>query len=318
MLVKMKKRLIHSILILLTLLPLQAAAEGWSAFAEYLEWKTSDKPTTLWENGASLGTDGTVNVITSNLSFPWSQGFRGGVGYAPASRFLDTSLYWTFFPATGHGTANAPYQILVPEFFSGFVSGDIFFSAGIDWRLYMNTIDLETSHEFRIAKGFFLRPFVGVKGGTINQSVNATYTEPLLTSTENVKHNFFGIGPNFGLKGKWNFYKELNLVGSFSTAFLWGNWTVTDTYVRSQPSILVTPETITTHFNNSELGTLMLDYFLGMEWAHKGKGKVSIAARLGYEAQFWSNQIRMLTFNQLPTRGDLTFQGGTCGIYIGF
>jgi hypothetical protein len=67
---------------------------------------------------------------------------------------------------------------------------------------------------------------------------------------------------------------------------------------------------------DSSLGSLNLNYFLGLEWIHRGD--VTITARLGYELQWWANQQRLPTFQQLPMHGDLTLQGLTCGISVGF
>lgn len=58
----------------------------------------------------------------------------------------------------------------------------------------------------------------------------------------------------------------------------------------------------------------MASYFLGFEWRFQAKALVTL--RAGYEMQFWSNQLRLPIFQALPIHGDLTLQGGTCGIHI--
>ena len=60
----------------------------------------------------------------------------------------------------------------------------------------------------------------------------------------------------------------------------------------------------------------MLRSFLGLEWAHEGD--ITIAARAGYELQWWANQQRLPMFQQLPMHGDLTLEGLTCGVSIGY
>ena len=67
---------------------------------------------------------------------------------------------------------------------------------------------------------------------------------------------------------------------------------------------------------DSCLGTPVIRYFLGLEWEREGC--VMITGRVGYELQWWANQQRMTTFQQLPMHGDLTLQGLTCGISVGF
>ena len=96
---------------------------------------------------------------------------------------------------------------------------------------------------------------------------------------------------------------------------MWGNWKVSDMYNRPGALLgIITPTTITTDLNDAKLGTLMFNYFLGLEWFYRGRSDLSL--QLGYEMQFWPNQVRLTMFQQLPTHGDLTLQGATCRIHI--
>ena len=60
----------------------------------------------------------------------------------------------------------------------------------------------------------------------------------------------------------------------------------------------------------------MLRYFAGIDWTYEAKA--SVALKVGYEMQYWMNQLRLPLFQQVPVHGDLTLQGGTCGILIKF
>lgn len=309
----MKKRLIASLLLLMTLLPLRVGAEGLSAFAELLDWQASEESTSFWANGSSLSNPAVLNP--PNINFGYSHGFRGGFSYQP-DQLWDLKFYWTYLPANQTMSITTPDQVLVPEFFSGFLSGNFFFGSQLNWTIYMNTLDLEASHKFKVTNSLFLSPMIGLKGATINQNLTSSWNALVYVANENVLHKYYGLGPSLGMSGKWNFIKDLSLVGSFSTAFLWGTWNIQDIYTRPFAlGGLVQPTTITTYQNHTVLGTLTFDYFLGLEWTHKGK--VDASVRLGYEMQYWTNQLRLPTFQLLPVRGDLTLQGGTCGIYIG-
>jgi hypothetical protein len=204
----------------------------------------------------------------------------------------------------------------MPEFFSGYLSGEYFTSANADWQIVMNTFDLETSHKFIIGRAV-ISPTMGIRGATIDQKINIQYNASLSTAQETLKNNFYGAGPSFGVNGALSLPYNVSFIGDISTALLWGNWNIKDTY--SGPSaFLGAPTTITTSLNNSELGTLMFNYFLGLEWSHQLTASSSVAVRLGYEMQYWANQLRLVLFEQLPTHGDLTVQGLTCGIHFHF
>jgi hypothetical protein len=92
---------------------------------------------------------------------------------------------------------------------------------------------------------------------------------------------------------------------------------VNDAYARTDSQLpLGTYGAMTTSMTDSYLGTPSLRCFLGLEWVHHGN--VTLTASVGYELQWWANQQRMLTFQQLPMHGDLTLEGLTCGVSVGF
>lgn len=176
----------------------------------------------------------------------------------------------------------------------------------------MNSIDFNVSHDVAAGHALQLSPFLGVKAAAINQTIQTNWNAVLYTSTENVKNNFAGMGPSIGVDAQWNANKLFSVVSTLSTAFMWGHWDVQDIYVRPNVPGVVTASTISTTMNHAELGTMMLDYFIGVQWTPKPLMKF----KLGYEMQYWPNQLRLLTFQQLPLHGDLTFQGATCGLFI--
>ncbi len=300
--------------LLLSLLPLQAGAKPLSFFADWLLWQASEEATSFWANGSSLFSNPAV-LNPPNLNFGYSQGLRGGLAYEP-NQLWNVKLYWTYLPANQTLSINTADQVLIPEFFSGFLSQNFFFGSELNWTLYLNTLDLEASHEFRVTPAFTLSPLIGLKGARINQTVTSAWNALVYVAHENVLHQYYGLGPNLGVKGRWELGKNFSLIGNFSLAFMWGTWNIEDVYTRpSALGGLVQPLTITTYQNHTSLDTLAFDYFLGVEWTHTGK--VTVSAKLGYEMQYWTNQLRIPTFQLLPVRGDLTLQGGTCGIYFG-
>ncbi|MDR3492155.1 MAG: Lpg1974 family pore-forming outer membrane protein [Gammaproteobacteria bacterium] len=322
----MKKLFINIVFLLMSIQPLCASAtsstgaKGLSAFGELLYWNASEQTDSVWANDIGFPSTNHVTYSTPNVRFNWSRGFRGGVAYE-VPHFWNLKLSWTHLPTRKSiNYVAGDNHIITPEFFSGFLSGDSFSSASLDWQIAMNTIDFGISHNFNAANSLVISPSIGVKEATINQAINlglnaTLFTVPIFSSTEVVKNNFAGIGPTFGIDGKWNFYKDFSVVGNFSTALMWGHWNVNDTY--SRPSALaglVKAATINTKMTNAKLGTPMFQYFLGFQWAYESTYQVKFL--LGYEMQYWANQLRAPTFQLLPLHGDLTLQGGTCGISI--
>ena len=338
----MKKLFNYIVLILMSIQPLSAGAtaavgtsapsapsgttsssatKGLSVFGEFLYWNASEQTDSIWANDIGFPSTNHVTYSTPNTKFNWSSGFRGGISYA-FPHFWDVKLYWTHAPTQRKINYDAgSNHLLTPEFFSGFLSGDIFSSASVDWQIAMNTIDLAISHKLNLTKSLSISPSIGLREATINQTINTgwnatLFTIPLYSSTEVVKNNFSGVGPSFGLDGEWNFYKGFSFVGNFSTALIWGHWNVSDTYSRPTAlSGLVKSTTITTKMTDAKLGTPMFQYFLGLQWSYQSTYQVKFL--LGYEMQYWANQLRAPTFQLLPLHGDLTLQGGTCGISIG-
>ena len=285
-------------------------------FEDFLYWKASEQTASTWASVVTITDQLAVRDFTaSNVDFHWSPGIRVGFDY-DMPRFGDIKGYWTYLSTKANEAIYAqPGHIILPEFFNGFTSGNVFFEASLSWRLKMHVFDVELGHAMHPSDALMLRPFIGVKGAAIDQKIASDWNALVYRSTEEVTNNFYGVGPSFGIDGVWNIYRNLSLVSNASTAFLWGHWQVTDKYVRPEALIGLVPATvISSDTDNSMLGTFMFRYFAGVEWSHKSTTEVTVKA--GYEMQLWPNQLRLREFQQLPTRGNLTLQGLTCGIFI--
>lgn len=310
----MNKQIIRTLTLILGLQPFVASAEYLSAAAEILIWQASEQTASSWANIVQAPDSSTLVFTPIETNFGYDNGVRLKLQYH-ADTWWDSALYWTHFDTTVSGESPVQAQVIAPGFFSSFVSGNIFFGALVDWNLRMNMFDYNLSHEFKVGDSLTLRPALGVKAGGIDQSMNMRWLAVIFTADELQTIRYKGIGPSFGLDTKWQIYKNLSFLGDFSTAFLWGNWKISDTYNRPEALFgVVTPTTINTGLNNSKLGTMMFDYFLGLELILQDR----VTLKLGYEMQFWPNQFRLLTFQQLPVHGDLTLQGATCGIQLDF
>lgn len=293
---------------------ISACASVVSPMAELLYWNASEEPSSFWAITSTLTED---KVDISNNDFGWNPGVRAGLSLEP-NTYFDTALYWTYFSTKSNASIPIAAHIVAPEFFSGYLSKNFFFGAQQDWQLTMNTVNLEAGHTFTIGNNISIHPTLGLMGATINQDIDVLWQAELYNATEKVTSDFWGFGPTFGIDGEWKFVNSFSFIGKFSTAFLWGNWNISDVYSRPYVALSLTPDAtvITTKMNDDDLGTLVLKYFVGMRWTPPSMAQLSL--QLGYEMQYWPNQLRLTVFQQLPTRGDLTFQGGTCRFSLDF
>jgi hypothetical protein len=304
-------------------------ADGVTPFGDVLYWHASAEPSTVWSNTASEG-----SFSAENVTFDWNPGFRVGFGHKLDEQSWEVKLYWTNFHTSQDAQAsveNPQMGRVIPEFFSGLVGSmydrvPLFNQASLGWNLTYNTIDLELGRSFAVGESSWIRPSMGIKTANIQQKVHLNFTGPdvlqpgqILSAEEDVEHDFWGIGPSFGICGGRCLpnCRDLSLIGSFSADFLFGQWNVNDAYARTDTAYwLGNYRAFTTSMTNSYLGVPVLRYFLGLEWIHQGN--ITLTARVGYELQWWANQQRMLSFQQLPMHGDLTLEGLACGVSVGF
>jgi hypothetical protein len=294
-----------------------AIAQGVTPFCDMLYWRASEETSAVWSDIVTLS-----SFSAQTMQFDWNPGLRVGFGYQSDEESWDVKFYWTYFRTSQDATANG--DCIFPQFFSSSVSGNAsgFNWGSIDWGLTYNTIDLEVGRKFSIGASAWIRPSMGIKAAIIQQKIqlDLANTGNGMNAEENVANDFWGVGPSFGISGAWNLpkCKRLSLVGSFSVDLLFGQWNVNDAYARTDNQSLAggVYGAFVTSMKDASLGVPALRYFLGLEWAHEGN--VKITARVGYELQWWANQQRVTAFQQLPMHGDLTLEGLTCGVSVGF
>lgn len=293
---------------------LSANAGTFQPFVDVLAWRAYET-NSAWAETITAPA-GQTKVLNSINSYNTRPGVKAGFYYLPSTENAwNTKFYWTHYATDTTDSIPVGAKIITSLFFSGsfFLTKDFFIGASSHWQLAMNMLDVEINRHFTPNKAFTLSPKVGLKGGSINQEISARWVGITYKANENVTSNFTGIGPTLGLGAKWNIYENISLVGDVAAGIMYGRWNMKDTYERP-PGLLVTTTTVTTSLNQAQLGSFMTNYFLGAEWVHRGVSTVTV--KLGYEMQFWSNQLRIISIQQLPAQGDLTLQGATCGISI--
>lgn len=282
-------------------------------FADLLVWYASEEPSCTW------ATEGSIPEIinegyysAAGVTFDWKLGFRTGLNYILDYDQWEAKVYWTYFRTKFEGHTNPNYGGF-SEFDGNFINNYVFESGKIQWTLLYNTIDLEIGRKFVIAKAFSLYPFVGIKTSFIHQAINSQWQNFLAApSAEDLKNNFWGIGPSIGVSSFVELGNLFQFVGDLSSSMMWGSWIIKDRYYNTEGKSFVF------NMNNAALGALMMRGFLGIEWATAINNKVRFTSRLGYEVQYWWNQLRIPTVQQLLLHGDLTLQGGVLNCRVDF
>lgn len=301
----------------------QVCCDGWAVSADFLAWFASEEVESIWADDIILGNNAST-WKAPGFNFKWDYGFRFGIGYDLVRDQWDTALNWTWFRTDAtHTIPSHPIARLGPEFFAAFLSGDTPQSMRAKWSLLFNMFDWELGRSYWISDNLSLRPFLGLKGGWINQSIHTQYNNltinKVLTNNvgrEHIKNNFWGIGPLGGLNTLWKVRDFgchfFNLFGDFSMATMWGTWDCSDVY-KNTVSVKYSVNT-----NKSTLGALMFRGFMGIGWEADFACKSRFTAKLGYEMQFWLNQLRIATFQLQRLHHDLTLQGVTFNCRIDF
>lgn len=256
--------------------------------------------------------------------FSWNEGVRLTLG-----RFFtkdsDAFLAITHYTATATNQASGTvYSSLDANYFANNTNGANFgpsySSANINWKINYNTFNAEIGHIFPIDSILTLHPHLGLKLASINQDIktnwfNPTTTNTFTTASENLKNNFSGIGPVFGVDSVWPIFSEPNqsfsIIGNIAAALVCGQWSFKDVYSNNQPT------TITVNSNNVRGLSPMINGLLGVQWDIK-LSTSELSARLGYEEEIWFNQMQIYFLDTGKMNRTTTFQGGNLQIKLNF
>lgn len=290
----------------------------WAVTADVMYWLASEEVSSIWADIIAVDTQAVGNIKVPGFNFKWDSGFRIGLDSHVLHDQWDTAFYWTQFHTNAqHSISSISQLVPAQEFFAGFLSGDNPRSMCAAWRLSFNLVDWELGRNYCISKRLSMRPFLGIRAGWINQSINAQYDGLIINEAptnnsgkEHVKNNFFGIGPSGGVNSTWNMChcgsQFFGMFGDFSTAALWGTWTCSDVYANTLSY------TSSVNTKKSSLAALAFRGLMGIAWDTSiNADKYHFTAKIGYEMQFWLNQLRINTFQLQRLQADLTLQGIT-------
>lgn len=304
-------------------------SSSFAVFADLLIWHAEESGT---ENWAEVITNsiGSETCVIRKVNFHWDPGFRIGLGWNTNHDHWDTQLYYTRFYTRGKDHVSSVPGSVYSAYLGNFyvdnptgagIKGLTYQMASMRWTIDFNILDWELGRNFWISKALSIRPFLGLKGGWIHQSIHTKWQNPsppappqtfipFTTGKENLKNNFWGVGPSGGIQMNWNLIKHQNhsfaLFGDFSGAILYGHWTFGDVYTNDAG------QEISVKLSPLNSGATMLRSSMGFGWDTTfSQERYHFTARLGYEMQFWLNQLQYYILDTGRLNNELTLQGGT-------
>ena|GEM_PF-1301892 len=289
--------------------------------------------------------------------FSWSPGFKIDFGFNLPYDGWDVNNRWTFY----HGDCtnlkkHLDLQIEPPGYgivplwhypFFDLADGNVlrFQNAAGNWRLYLNSFDINLGRSFTPVSSLLFRMNAGAKGCWIRQyyhvdysnspTLNAIIQPPAqeaiqyLTSRMAHESKAWGLGPRGGLESKWKFGWGFSLAaeGAFSclATYLDLNGAYHDLIFNQEIS---QNENFDMKMREHEWELIPLfEGTIGLDWGTCfGKtSPVYFGITIAYEMQYWWSQNharRNFAFqspgNMWDMRGDLQMQGLTASIRSDF
>lgn len=289
-------------------------------------WKLREGSADNWAQLISpAGADQTTKII--GVPFKWDPGFRLGVGYQADN--WNSQFYFTNYQTTGRSNASGQvFSAFLGNFYSGNTNGasfgPLYSDASMRWRFVYNVFDLNAGHKFAYDNIVKLNPTIGLKFAFIDQNMFSVWNNPssnatppvvynFTRATEDLKNNYYGLGPSIGLNTSWPLYTTKNqsfsFIGDVAGALMWSKWRFKDQYKTDAGTAI--------NIKNSNINgaATMVSGIFGIEW-NRQYSQMDVALRLSYEAQVWFNQMQFYSYNMGRLNNLMSLQGGTFDIRV--
>lgn len=348
--------------------PCDTGCGRWAFDVELLYWTACEGGLTYGSEseGHTFGTStsGAETEYFTKKKHPhtrWDLGWRLGIGYQFPCECWDATLIWTHFDTDAHGSHDEDVSTthwftpawggtspvgVAPQndgpLFGGNTppNGTDEFpvdEAHAHWKLRLNLLDLEIGREFCVNSCLTLRPFVGVRGASINEKYDLEYEAiPFLAGTTTstsyhddfrLKNDFEGAGVRGGLDTNYDLGCGVSIYGGVAASLLYGETEIkTKEFTTTAIQTLATGATVTNVVEHEQRDRdcgvrAVTDAEIGFRWQHCCCDKI-IVMQFGWEHHFFFNQNQFEKFtdyagfdnfatNRYPQdiHGDLSIQG---------
>lgn len=264
----------------------------WGGFiaADVLYWRAFNSginiclPNEITEDITISSIDSTLRGGTRSPNFRWNPGFRIAAGYELMCSNLDFVASWTHYHSNMHSSRD-----------NGFFR----------WNINYDAIDLIAGFNSNLTSCFVLRPFGGLRGVSINQSLhNNSIPTGISDEDQSVlitrdKDRFFGIGPLLGIEGEINIICDFSIYADFAFSWLYGHYNT-----RLRDINEASDSTSFTEFKNKQEACISsIDAGIGIRWRRFICNNLQVILQLGLEHHCYFN------YNQFGNYGDLNFDG---------
>ncbi len=313
------------------LVPVQSNPTSFSFVADFMFWTARESGADCWAEVITTQGSASSNLLKA-VAFDWEPGLRVGIGYEKLRDSWNTQAYYTRFHTQGRDAVSSDPGAVHSTFMGAFyvdntagagITGPSYEKASIDWTLTFNMFDWNFNRNFHLSPALFLRFMFGIKGGWIDQFIDSKWINPDLTGSfagapfflvgcEKVRNNFWGIGPQAGIETKWFLMPRIfALFGDFSGAIMWGRWSFRDRFTNDASQVI---NIVTEHINN---GATTVRSLMGFCW-DVALRQMHLTFKLGYESQFWLDQLTFYSFVGGRFNNILALQGGTFDVFLEF
>ncbi len=217
-----------------------------------------------------------------DLHFEWRPGFTVGGGYQFTNNW-DVGLFYTDFRSKAE-REHSHFQ-------------------KNRWKLHFQVADLVVAYEFESCSCFTVRPFLGLRGALIDQSVKAFQSRDCLASGFRA-HNtqdFSGLGPLFGIEANFDLGCGFSLYGDLGGSFLYGHYRG-----KFKKAELFSGGGIFCNLRQHEHSCQsILDAGFGITWETCFCNSMRLFISLGVEHHCYFDH------NRIGNYGDLNLDGGT-------
>lgn len=187
------------------------------------------------------------------------------------------------------------------------------------WKIKYDTIDVLFARRFSIAPCFAFKPFIGIRGLKVHQTLKSHLETFFLAgvvgnntvfTVKNDKEKFWGLGPEFGVEADWYIGCGFDLFASFDVVTYYGTVRGSNYDVNTFPTtVSVSNGTRNRYFNN--IGT---DAAVGIRWD-------TAWTYCDYDILFMlklaAEQHRIYDFSDLGSDGTLSLDGGVAAVGLG-
>lgn len=289
-------------LITTTCLLISLNASASSVFVEPLYWQAREPYDWASVNNMN-STNHEATYKTLNFDFKPGIRFGGELGKDDFGTRASYTYYHTDNGAAVTGSSIAS-GLLGARIALLAVTNGVYTAEQAEFNINYNIVDWDVNQKYQITDSVMIRPSVGLRGGTIYQTL-VTHLQGSISVKETAENNFKGIGPKVGIETKIDLHKakdyNVYFFGSFTPAYLWGQWHLSDHLVHIVPS---TSADIDIDIDNRDFGSLSLQGVLAIGVDYK-----NMSLSLNYELQDWYNQLQFFDNGTGGHDNDLYFHG---------